>query len=178
MYLNLMKNNSNNKEITQQILNLVKNKEYDEALNLFNKLTNQNTNRDFNNKIKGLIYLNQKNWVKSLSHYSKISKDKINFEISHNMGIGLFKLGRLSDASNKFKETLENKKEYIPAYENFCVTNKLLGNYEISIKYSLVALKLMPNNSKIINNLLDILNYFEPKKKNTLFLILMIKLKK
>ena len=165
MYLNLMKNNSNNKEITQQILNLVKNKEYDEALNLLNKLTNQNTNQDFNNKIKGLIYLNQKNWVKSLSHYSKISKDKINFEISHNMGIGLFKLGRLSDASNKFKETLENKKEYIPAYENFCVTNKLLGNYEISIKYSLVALKLMPNNNKIINNLLDILNYFEPQKK-------------
>ena len=164
MYLNLMKNNSNNRAITLHIQNLVNNKKYDEALNLLNKLANQNTNQDFNNKIKGLIYLNQKNWVESISHYSKISKEKVNFEISNNIGIGLFKLGRLSDASNKFKETMENKKEYIPAYENFCITNKLMGNYEISIKYSLIALKLMPDNNKIINNLLDILNYFEPKK--------------
>ena len=165
-----MKKKSNNKEMILPILNLVKNKKYEEALNLLNDLTDKKDTQVFSNKIKGLIYLNQKDWGKSLIYYNNIPKEKKNFEINNNIGIALFKLGRFSEASDKFKESIENKNEHIPAYENFCVTNKLLGNYEISIKFSLRALKLMPSNKKIINNLIDILNYFEPKKNDYVIL--------
>ncbi len=165
-----MKKKSNNKEMILPILNLVKNKKYEEALNLLNDLTDKKDTQVFSNKIKGLIYLNQKDWGKSLIYYNNIPKEKKNFEINNNIGIALFKLGRFSEASDKFKESIENKNEHIPAYENFCVTNKLLGNYEISIKFSLRALKLMPSNKKIINNLIDMLNYYEPKKNDYVIL--------
>ena len=168
----------NGEKVTVAILNLVKIKKYEEALNLLKDLSDQKEDQDFSNKIKGLIFLNQKDWEKSLIFHNKISKEKINFEISNNIGIALFKLGRFSEASDKFKESIENKNENIPAYENFCMTNKLLGNYELTIKYSLIALKLMPSNKKIINNLIDILNYFEPKKNEYIILNINDQLKK
>ena len=173
-----MKNNINRDKVTIAISNLVKIKKYEEALNLLKNLSDQKEDQDFSNKIRGLIYLNQKDWEKSLIYHNKISKEKINFEISNNIGIALFKLGRFSEASDKFKESIENKNENIPAYENFCMTNKLLGNYELTIKYSLIALKLMPSNKKIINNLIDILNYFEPKKNEYIILNINDQIKK
>ena len=51
----------------------------------------------------------------------------------------------------------------ISAYENFCVTNKLLI-IAVSIKYSLKALLMSPKNNKLKNNLLDILNFYEKRK--------------
>ncbi|MDC3120320.1 hypothetical protein OA430_04965, partial [Candidatus Pelagibacter sp.] len=133
-----MKNNINKETVTITILNLVKSKKFEEALNLLKDLSDQKEDQDFSNKIRGTIYLNQKDWEKSLIYHNKISKEKVNFEISNNIGIALFKLGRFSEASDKFKESIENRNENIPAYENFCMTNKLLGNYETTIKYSLI----------------------------------------
>ena len=160
-----MKNNKTNltKELFIPVFNFIKKKKYEEALNLLEKLLDQNQNPDIINKLKGSVYLNQKKWKHSLLNYQKISENKINFEIANNMGVALYKLGRFSEASIKFKQSINNNNSYIPAYENFCVTNKILGNYDLSIKFSLKALKLMPTNNKLKNNLIDIFNYYEPK---------------
>ena len=82
-------------------------------------------------------------------------------------GVALYKIGRFSEASIKFQRSINNKNKYIPAYENFCVTNKLLGNYEDSVNISLKALEFTPENNKIKNNLIDILNYFDPKENKS-----------
>ena len=152
------------KKLLAPVINLIQVKKYEEALHLLNNLFDQISDENIINKIKGLIYLKKKDWLKSLQYYEKISKKKMDYEIFNNIGVALYKIGKYSDASFKFKQAINNKNKYLPAYENFCVTNKLLGNFETSINFSIQALKLMPHNNKIKNNLIDILNYFEPKK--------------
>ena len=161
-----MHNNNNNSDenLFSPVINNIKNKKYNEALGVLEKITTINKDLDTIYKLKAFIYLQIKDWKNSLHFYQKISQDKINFEIYNNMGVALYKLGKFSKASIKFKESIKNKNSYIPAYENFCVTNKLLGNYNSSVEYSLEALKLVPTNNKIKNNLVDIFNYYEPKK--------------
>ena len=165
--MNENKNNTS-KKVLIPVFNLVKNKKYDEALNLLEDLFNQVKEESLINKTKGLIYLKKKDWIKSLKYFKKISEEKMDYEIFNNMGVALYKIGKFSEASIKFRESINSKNKYIPAYENFCVTSKLLGNYEDSVDFSLKALELMPDNNKIKNNLIDILNYFEPKKENVI----------
>ena len=131
--------NNNNKIIRETffpIINLIKNKKYDKALNLLERLTDKQIDLNFINQLKGLIYLNKKNWKESLLYYQKIPKKKLNFETLNNIGVCFYKLGKFNEASDKFYQSLNENKNYISAYENFCVTNKLLGNYDLSIKYS------------------------------------------
>lgn len=164
--MNENKNNTS-KELLIPVFNLVKNKKYDEALNLLESFINQIKEENITNKIRGLIYLKKKDWIKSLKYYKKISKKEMDYEIFNNMGVALYKIGKFSEASIKFQKSINSKNEYIPAYENFCVTSKLLGNYEDSVNISLKALEFTPENNKIKNNLIDILNYFDPKKNKS-----------
>ena len=164
--MNENKNNTS-KELLIPVFNLVKNKKYDEALNLLESFINQIKEENITNKIRGLIYLKKKDWIKSLKYYKKISKKEMDYEIFNNMGVALYKIGKFSEASIKFQKSINSKNEYIPAYENFCVTSKLLGNYEDSVNISLKALEFTPENNKIKHNLIDILNYFDPKKNKS-----------
>ena len=147
------------------VLNFIKNKKYDEALHLVDKLSDQVREENITNRIKGLIYLKKGDWLKSLQYYKKISGKEMDYEIFNNIGVALYNIGKFSEASYKFEQAINNKNKYISAYENFCVTNKLLGNFETSINFSIRALKLMPENIKIKNNLIDILNYYETNQK-------------
>ncbi len=167
--MNENKNNKSNKLLIP-VFNLIKNKKYNEALELLENLFDQIKQKDIANKVRGLIYLKKKDWVTSLKYYKKISDEKIDYEVLNNMGVALYKIGKFSEASIKFQKSINSKNKYIPAYENFCVTSKLLGNYEDSVNFSLKALELMPKNNKIKNNLIDILNYFDPKKDGNLIL--------
>ena len=157
--------NSNKSNLSKDQIDAVKlsiqQKKYDRALELLNKISNKESNLDLVNRIRASVYLYKKDWEKSLLYYQKID-NKNNFNISNNMGVAFYKLGRFVEASAMFKEAISFNNKYIPAYENLSLTQKLLGNYELSINCILQGLKLMPNNNKIKNYLIDILNYFEP----------------
>ncbi len=159
-----MKNKINfNKELFIPVVNNIKNKKYDRALNLLDQLINQKQDINIINKLKASIYLKKKEWSNSLSNYIKIVDGENSYEITNNMGVALYSLGRLSEASVKFERSLNINNSYIPAYENLILTYRLLGNYELAIKFITQALKLNPNNKKIKNNLIDIFNYYEPR---------------
>ena len=66
-----MKNNSSeiSKKIFIPIVELIKIKKFDEALTLLEKLSDQDP--DIVNRLKGSIYLNKKEWNKSLFYYQK-----------------------------------------------------------------------------------------------------------
>ena len=157
--------NSNKSNLSKDQIDVVKlsiqQKKYDRALELLNKISNKESNLDLVNRIRASVYLYKKDWEKSLLYYQKID-NKNNFNISNNMGVAFYKLGRFVEASAMFKEAISFNNKYIPAYENLSLTQKLLGNYALSINCILQGLKLMPNNNKIKNYLIDILNYFEP----------------
>ena len=64
---------------------------------------------------------------------------------------------------NIFLQSLENNNTFISAYENYIISLKLIGNYELSIKYILLAIDLSPVNQKFKNSLIDIFNYYKPQ---------------
>ena len=74
-----MKNNSSeiSKKLFIPIVELIKIKKFDEALTLLEKLSDQDP--DIVNRLKGSIYLNKKEWNKSLFYYQKISDLSKNF---------------------------------------------------------------------------------------------------
>jgi len=149
------------KELYFLIISNIKSKKFDEALVLLDKLTDQNS--DIVNSFKGSIYINKKNWEKSLFYYQKISDEKKNFKILNNIGFALFKLGKFSKASIKYTQSIDHNKTFIPAYENLVTSYKLIGNYDLSIKYILQGLDLMPKNQTLKFHLIDIFNYHQPK---------------
>ena len=161
-----MENNKTNlsKELFNPVFNYIKFQKYDEALSLLDQLLERKQDPDIVNKLKASIYLTKKDWKNSLLHYQKISKSKNNFEISNNTGVAFYKLGRFSEAIDKFSETIKLKQSYVPAYSNLSVAHKLLGNFNLSTKYALNALTLNPSDNKIKNNLIEILNYYLPRE--------------
>ena len=173
--------NSNRSSLPKDQIDAVKlsiqQKKYDRALELLNKISNKEDNLNIVNRITASVYLYKKDWEKSLSYFQKID-NKNNFDISNNIGVALYNLGRFLEASTMFEQAITFNNKYIPAYENLAVTQKLLGNYELSISCILQGLKLMPNNNKIKNNLIDILNYFEPSNEENYIINIDKKLRK
>ena len=157
-----MKNNKTSltNELFVPIINNIKNKKFDDALVLLEKLSNQNS--DIVNSLKGSIYINKKDWEKSLFYYQKIPDEEKNFKILNNLGFALSKLGRFSEASLRYTQSIDRNSTFIPAYENLIISYKLTGNYDLSIKYILQALDLVPENQKLKNYLIDIFNYHKP----------------
>ena len=158
-----MKNNivKFSKELFIPIVNCIQSKKYNEALILLDKLSNQDPN--IINRFKGSIYLGKNDWENSLLHYQKMTNEEKNFKILNNMGYALFKLGKFSEASSKFRQSLDSNNKFISAYENLIISLKLIGNYKLSIKYILLAMNLSPINEKFKNLLIDIFNYYKPK---------------
>ena len=142
-------------ELFLPIIDNIKNKNFDEALILLNNISDQDPN--IINRLKGSIYLNKRDWPNSLLFYEKISDKEKNFKILNNIGYALLKIGKFSEASIKFKEAINNNNSFITAYENLSISYKLVGNYKLSIKYLLEAIKLMPQNQKLKNYLIDLL---------------------
>ncbi len=158
-----MKNDSSNfsEKLFTPIIELIKIKKYDEALNKLEEFPNQDS--DIINRFRGSIYLNKKDWRKSLFYYEKLSDESKNYKILNNIGVSLYKLGKFSGAINEFNKSININKKFLSAYENLSITHKQLGNYDLSIKFSLQTLNLAPNNKKITNNLIEIFNYYQPK---------------
>ena len=146
-----MKNNSSeiSKKLFIPIVELIKIKKFDEALTLLEKLSDQDP--DIVNRLKGSIYLNKKEWNKSLFYYQKISDLSKNFKIFNNIGISLFKLGKLKEAINQFNQSILINSSFLSAYENLSITHMQLGNYDLSIKFKkrLVDIPKRTPNSKI-----------------------------
>ena len=165
-----MKNNKDkfSKELFIPIVNCIQNKKYNEALILLDKLSNQDPN--IINRFKGSIYFSTRDWENSLFYYQKLSEEEKNFKIFNNMGYALFKLGKFLEASIKFKQSLEINNTFIPAYENVIICLKLIGNYELSIKYILLAINLSPLNQKFKNSLIDIFNFYKPKDNKNIII--------
>ena len=148
-------------ELIALIISNIKSKRFDEALVLLEKISDKDSN--IINSLKGSIYLSKQVWEKSLIYYRKIPDKEKTFKILNNIGFALFKLGRFSEASLKFIQSINNNKVFIPAYKNIVISYKLMGQYDLAVKYILKGLNIMPENDILKNHLIDIFNYHQTK---------------
>ena len=128
------------------------------------QLLNNYHDKNIIHKLRASVYLKKKEWKKSLSCYEKIENRKNSYEITNNIGVALYNLGKLLEASDMFKASLDINSSYLPALENLVLVYGLLGEYELCLKIIDQALKIDTNNKKIINSLIDIFSYYNPKK--------------
>ncbi len=159
----MIKKNKDNftKELRAKLLDLIKNRNYKEASNLIDLNLKDEASIDYKNKLKALIFLKKQDWKTSLRFYQKISEDNLDFETLNSYGMVLFKLGRFLKAAEKFEKSLSKNQNYIQSYENLVISHKLVGNYDISIKYILQGLEIDPDNNRLKNHLIDIFNFHD-----------------
>jgi len=84
-----------NKELFIPVVNNIRSKRYDEALSLLDQLLHQNQDENIIHKLKASVYLKKREWEKSLSCYEKIENRKNSYEITNNIGVALYNLGKL-----------------------------------------------------------------------------------
>ncbi len=162
-----MSNNKSiiNKELFIPVVNNIRGKRYDEALSLLDQLLHQNQDENIIHKLKASVYLKKREWEKSLFCYKKIENGESDYEINNNIGVALYNLGKLLEASDKFRASIDINNTYLPAFENLVLVYELLGKYELCLKLINQALKIDPHNKKIIKSLVDIFNYYNPEEK-------------
>ena len=154
-----------NKELFIPVVNNIRGKRYDEALSLLDQLLHQNQDENIIHKLKASVYLKKREWEKSLFCYKKIENGESDYEINNNIGVALYNLGKLLEASDKFRASIDINNTYLPAFENLVLVYELLGKYELCLKLINQALKIDPHNKKIIKSLVDIFNYYNPEEK-------------
>ena len=123
-------------------------------------------------KIINLVLKNQPNfdildWEKALKMYEDNSLIKINKEkIFTNIGVFLFKLGKINQSINIFKSLIKNNPYFVLAHNNLGISYLELGMYKKAIHQFVLALKLNEKDFNANKNLINILSLSKPDEKD------------
>ena len=153
------------------IINEIRRKNYNTALNLLSKIQSNSDEIHLENKLFGSIYFKKKNWMKSIEYFKKILKnDSKDLVVLNNIGVALYNTGKFEEAINFFEKLSIYEENSVNAFKSLGISYKNIGNYEKAIEYFLKSLNI-DNNDLIKQNLIDIFNYYIPKEtKNYYFL--------
>ena len=149
------------------VINEIKNKRYDFALKLLSKIKTNSNDKYIENKLYGSIYFKKKEWLKSLTYFNKLLKtDEKDLVILNNTGVALFNLGRLNESLKFFQKISILEDKSVNAFVNLGIIYKNLGFYSKAIENFIKALEIENSNDSVKQNLIDIFNYYIPKKIN------------
>ena len=153
------------KTIFNQIINLIKNKKYEVALNLLDKIKIDEKSKNEVFKLKAFIYIQLGEWKKSIFFNEKLIdlREEGNPQIYNMLGAAYFNLGNLNKSIEKFKNSIKYDEKNLLAYDNIGIAYKRLGNFEQSIKYFVKALEINSNAKHINRSLIDIFNFYDAK---------------
>lgn len=156
---------TNSKEF-KDIVNDLNIKQFDRALNRLSKLSTIHPNDYYIVKLFASIYLKKLEWNNALKYYEKLltfNRDK--FKIYNDIGVIYFKIGQINLSIDYFKKSFKDKTN-AGAYFNLGLAYNEIGKFKYAIENYLAALKIDPNNNIIKKNLINILNYYQPKEVN------------
>lgn len=153
------------KNIFNQIINLIKNKNYEVALNLLDKIKIDEKSKNEVFKLKAFIYIQLGEWKKSIFFNERLIdlREEGNPQIYNMLGAAYFNLGNLNKSIEKFKNSIKYDKKNLLAYDNIGIAYKRLGNFEQSIKYFVKALEINSNAKHINRSLIDIFNFYDTR---------------
>ena len=137
-------------------------------------LINSLTNKNFDNAIKKLeiipekeIDLNFEILKKQIEIYESNFQIKINkFKLFTNIGVILFKIGKICKSINFFKFSIQDNPNFSLAYNNLGISYLEIGMFEKAAENFEIAFKLDKNDFNAQKHLINILNLIKPKDNN------------
>ena len=137
-------------------------------------LINSLTNRNFDNAIKKLeiipekeIDLNFEILKKQIEIYENNFQIKIDkFKLFTNIGVILFKIGKICKSINFFKFSIQDNPNFSLAYNNLGISYLEIGMFEKAAENFEIAFKLDKNDFNAQKHLINILNLIKPKDNN------------
>ena len=162
-----VKSDNRLKSETDEIINLYKCKNFNEALILSNNLIEKEKNIPFLLNLNGLINLSLDKWENAISVFKQAVDCDENFvEAYNNMGIAYNHLGDNDKAIENYTKAIKIKKDYSNGYNNLASLYDDLGNYTEAAKNYISALEFNPEHLNAQNNLIHLLNFFNTKKSD------------
>ena len=98
--------------------------------------------------------------------------DKISKELNPNIikyvnnGVALFKLGKINDSIQSFKNAIKENPNSNLAHNNLGISYLELGIYSKALKHFLIAIKINENDLGTIMNLINVLTLYKSSKKD------------
>ena len=150
--------NSNNldKEKTK-ILDLFKQKKFEDVIKIGSKLYNTNSKNAQLIYILGLAYINLKNFISAENYFKKFTSIKQNSEGYYILGNIQKKLRKLNDAIISFENAIKLNPNFSEAYNNLGNTKKLIGRRDEAINDYKKAIFLKEKNIEALISLSIIL---------------------
>ena len=141
-------------------------KQFDKAIDKLSKLSTIYPNEYFIVKLYASIYLKKLEWNNALKYYEKLltfNRDK--FKIYNDIGVIYFQIGQINLSIDYFKKSFKDKAN-AGAYFNLGLALNEIGKFKCAMENYLAALKIDPHNNLIKKNLINILNFYQPKEVN------------
>ncbi len=155
----------NLKNEIDKTISLFKQKKFNDALILSNKLIEKENNIPFLLNLNGLINLSLEKWSNAILAFQKAVQTDVKYvEAYNNMGVAYSHLGDHNKAIKNYTKAIQIKKDYSNAYNNLASHYDDVGNYNDAIENYVSALEFNPDHINAQNNLIHLINFFNPKK--------------
>lgn len=114
-------------------------------------------------KLFASIYFKKKDWKNTIKYYEKIlPQEKEKFRIYNNIGVALFKLGKINQSVKVFEKAIHENPRSDLAYCNLGISYSEIGKYKKAIDKFIAALNHNKNNAVAMKNLINILSLYNP----------------
>ena len=136
------------------LLELIKNKRFDEAEKLSLKITKEYSDHPYSWKVLSVVLKKKGDISGSLVAGKKAIELSPNDDEAHyNLGNTMRELKKLNEALSFYKKTIELNPNYILAYNNLAATLKDLGRLDEAVIFYKKLILLKPNFTEAYNNL-------------------------
>ena len=150
----------------QEIIDDLKNKNFDIALEKLKILYLKNPNDYIVIKLIASVFAKKRDWDNSIHYYNQLLSFKNeNFKIFNDIGVAQFKSGKIHQSLESYKKSIENKPNAV-AYCNLGIAYNEIGDYENAVNNYIAALKIDKNNSSIVGYIIRTFILFNPKNVN------------
>ena len=156
-----MDNFQNSKEFNEIIKNF-NDKNFIEALKKTDSIVTKYQNENIILKLYATIYFNLTE--KAITYYEKcLAFEKTKYIIYINIGVSYFKLGKINQSIEAFKNSIEDNPSFGLAYNNLGVSYLELGMFDKAVDQFISALKLNDSDDVAKTKLINTFNLIRPK---------------
>ncbi len=153
----------NTKEFSE-IINYINNKQYLKAKEKIDKIKKKYLNEKIIFKLYAIIYFNLMDWKNAIIYYDKIlAFEKNKYKIYINIGVSYFKLGKINQSINAFKNSINDNPNFGLAHNNIGISYLELGMLKEATNHFISALNLNDKDHQAQTNLINSFNLSKPK---------------